>query len=165
MRTRKPENEKTRRRADFNIKGPRRKEAKKNFYCFPPRLRVSREARILDKSGLASLRSFSSRFPVPIHRASSPCGIFPFSRFHVFMFFSAFSASLRLIFSRSPVFPVPIHRASSPCGIFPFSRLLHSRYSLLPYPCPRCRKVCGRLLNTRCRSATIGDGRQLRSHR
>ena len=61
---RKRENEKTRQRADFNIKVPRRKEAKKNFYYFLLRLRV-----------LASLRFFSYRFPV-----------FPFSRFLAFPF-------------------------------------------------------------------------------
>lgn len=64
MMQRKRENEKTRRRADFNIKVPRRKEAKKNFYYFLLRLRV-----------LASLRFFSYHFPV-----------FPFSRFLAFPF-------------------------------------------------------------------------------
>ena len=49
----KRENEKTRRRADSNIKVQRRKGAKKNFYYFSLRLRV-----------LASLRSFSFRFLV-----------------------------------------------------------------------------------------------------
>ena len=72
---RKRENEKTRRRTDFNIKVPKRKEAKKNCYYFLLRLRV-----------LASLRFFSYRFSASL-------------------FSSAFSASLRLIFSRFPVFP------------------------------------------------------------
>ena len=96
MMSRKPENparrgcpmnrhQKTRKRADFNAKTPRRKSrvartpiesegAKKNFYCFSLHLRV-----------LASLRSVSSCFPVSL-------------------FSSAFSASLRLIFSRFPTF-------------------------------------------------------------
>ena len=86
MMQRKRENEKTRRRVDFNIKVLRRKsrvartpieseDAKKNFYYFPLRLRVP-----------ASLRFFFYRSPVSL-------------------FYSAFSASLRLIFSRFPVFP------------------------------------------------------------
>ena len=73
MMQKKRENEKTRRRADFNINAPRCKSrvartpiqsegAKKNFNYFLLRLRV-----------LASLRFFSYRFPV-----------FPFSRFLTF---------------------------------------------------------------------------------
>ena len=84
MITRKPENQKTRKRADFNIKVPKRKSrvartpiesegAKKNFYCFPPRLRVLASLASSDFIGMLgtargssidrALRSFSFRFP------------------------------------------------------------------------------------------------------
>lgn len=75
MMPRKRENQKTRRRATFNTKVQRRKGAEKNVYCFLLRLQI-----------LTSLSSFSYCFLVS-------------------SFFSAFSAFLRLIFSRFPVFP------------------------------------------------------------
>ena len=86
MITRKLENKQTRKQARFNAMSPRRKGARKNFYCSPLRLRV-----------LAPLRSVFSYFPVSL-------------------FFSAFPASsdssesserdLRLIFSRLLTFPL-----------------------------------------------------------
>lgn len=70
MMIRKRKNEKTRRRAEFNVKAQRCTDTKKNFCHFFLRLRV-----------LAFLHSFPSRF-------------------HVSPFCSSFSASLRLIFFR-----------------------------------------------------------------
>ena len=82
---RKRENEKTRRRTDFNIKVPKRKEAKKNCYYFLLRLRVLASPAKRGSSINRDLRFFSYRFPASL-------------------FSSAFSAFLRLIFSRFPVF-------------------------------------------------------------
>ena len=83
---RKRENEKTRRRADFNIKMPRRTEAKKNSHYFLLRPCVLASPAKRGSSINRDLRFFSYRFPVSL-------------------FSSVFSASLRLIFSRFPVFP------------------------------------------------------------
>ena len=70
MITRKQENKQTRKQAKFNAMSPRRKGAKKNFYCFPPRLRVLASPAKRGSSINRDLSSFSSRFLV-----------FSFSRF------------------------------------------------------------------------------------
>ena len=85
--SRKRENEKTRRRADFNIKVPRRKEVKKNFYYFLLRLRVLASPAKRGSSINRDLRFCSYRFPVSL-------------------FSSAFSTSLRLMLSRFLTFPL-----------------------------------------------------------
>ena len=103
MMQRKRENEKTRRRAEFNAMPPQRKDAKNT------RKQVDRETRrftlplsrypvipfsILRHCVIASLRFFPYRYPV-----------FWFSSF-LTLFSSAFSASLRFISSRFPTFPL-----------------------------------------------------------
>jgi hypothetical protein len=86
MKTRKRENKQTRKQAKFNAMSPRRKGARKNFYCSPRRLRV-----------LAPLRSVSSCFPVSLFSSAFPAS-------------SDSSESserdLRLIFSRLLTFPL-----------------------------------------------------------
>lgn len=97
MMSRKRENEKTRRRADFNIKVPRRKEVKKNFYYFLLRLRV------LASPGVLTLfRPLQRPRLSGINRDLRFCSY----RFLVLLFFSAFSASLRLTLSRFLTFPL-----------------------------------------------------------
>ena len=134
MITRKRENKQTRKQARFNAMSPRRKGAKKNFYCSPLRLRV-----------LAPLRSVSSCFPVSLFFLCVPC---------VLRFIGVLGTGSAVNFLPFAHFPT-----------FPLSGFLHFHCSLLPHRCPRCRKVCGRFLNARRRSATIGDGRKFRSHR